>query len=406
MEMYEESERYLEDGIKYSKKLDNLQTSYLYQGLILQEKTYYFLAKNELKKSLNSAREAEANFKKLQGDRDRKYFVASNQALLGRVCVGMKNWNLAESYLTEALQGLNELSNDDLTVKGEIYSNLGRIYFEQHKMDLAIENLLTVEKVVETSNYLPLEVEVYKTMSEYYLATEDYAKYTIYNEKYLNALNESEKKKKESINQFIESIKAAGTKVKVYRDGFMSLSIFLILLLVVLFTLYKKKQKNDKALFQQIMLKIQDAGKEFSLNTEDISSIHTKENIEDSKLLMSAETEKNILEKLKEFENGNKFLDSTISSSKLAGIIETNNKYLSHVLNTHKEVNFSSYINELRIKYIIKKLKDDQQYRTFKISYLAEETGYSSHTKFSQAFKSVTGLSPSIFLKELEKTSA
>ena len=406
MEMYEESERYLVEGIRYSKKVDNVQMSYLYQGLILQERTYFFLAKDEAAKALKSAQEAEINFKKLESERDRKYFLISNLELLGRVCVEMKDWNSAENYLTQALDGLNEEPNNDLMVKGRIYSSLGRVYFEQHSLELAIENLLSAEKLLEPSHNLPLEVEVFKTMADYYHFTKDYDKYVIYNEKYIASLIDSEKKKKESINQYVESTKAKGTEIKKNRDAFIVLSIALSLLIIALIIFFKNKQKKEKILFQKIMQRIESSDQNFILKSDSVSNDCTKEQEEDCKILMTEDTENYILEKLDEFEKGDKFLDNNISSSKLAGIIETNNKYLSHILNTHKKVNFSSYINELRIKYIIKKLNDNQQYRNFKISYLAEETGYSSHTKFSQAFKSVTGLSPSIFLKELEKTSA
>ncbi|HLV38436.1 helix-turn-helix domain-containing protein, partial [Xanthomarina sp.] len=58
-------------------------------------------------------------------------------------------------------------------------------------------------------------------------------------------------------------------------------------------------------------------------------------------------------------------------------------------------------INKLRIQYIVNKLKSDPDYLNYKISYLAEECGFSSHSKFSASFKNVTGLSPSTFISNL-----
>lgn len=410
MEMYQEGVRYLDEGIKISKKIDNEQMSYLYQGLILQERTYYFIAHTEVEKALSAAKEAEVNFEKLENERDRVYFLASNQELIGRVCIQDENWGLAESYYLKSLEGLKNVSQEDLMVKGQIYSGLGKAYFQQEKLDLAIEFLEKAESLLEHSRNISLEIEVFKTLSEYYYYIKDYDNYVLYNEKYIVSFKDSERKKKESINQFIETTKIQQASIKKNRNIFIGLSILFSIAILVIIVFYRNRQKKEKQLFQAVMQEIVDAKRSLSEKTADIAqeSLNSVEEEQDelAKTIMPEETEQIILERLHRFEKSKKFLDKNISLSKLASIIETNNKYLSHVLNTHKGDNFNAYINELRIKYIINKLNDDRQYRNYKISYLAEETGFSSHTKFSQAFKSVTGLSPSVFLKELDKMSA
>jgi YesN/AraC family two-component response regulator len=82
-----------------------------------------------------------------------------------------------------------------------------------------------------------------------------------------------------------------------------------------------------------------------------------------------------------------------------------NTKYLSAVIRKHKNFNFNQYINHLRINYIVDKLKNDPQYRKYKINHLAEITGYSSHSAFSLEFKKITGIHPSAFIKALEGIS-
>jgi AraC-like DNA-binding protein len=81
---------------------------------------------------------------------------------------------------------------------------------------------------------------------------------------------------------------------------------------------------------------------------------------------------------------------------------ETNTKYLSELINAHKQKNFNTYINELRVNYITDKLKNDPQYLQYKISYLAKESGFSSHSVFATVFKSVTGISPTTFINILQ----
>lgn len=123
-------------------------------------------------------------------------------------------------------------------------------------------------------------------------------------------------------------------------------------------------------------------------------------------LSIPKQTEESLLSKLNKFENGQKFLSKDISLASVATLFETNTKYLSEVINKYKKRNFNTYINELRVGYIVEKLKSDPQYRNYKVSYLAEECGFSSHSLFSAAFKTVTGLSPNVFINFIQEDSA
>src|SRR5690606_8859806 len=114
--------------------------------------------------------------------------------------------------------------------------------------------------------------------------------------------------------------------------------------------------------------------------------------------LMPLDTETELLKKLEKFENDNEFLNNNLSLALLSANLNTNTKYLSHIINKHKKKDFSSYINELRILYIVQKIKKDPNYHNYKISYLASECGFSSHSKFATVFRNTTGLTPSSFL--------
>lgn len=116
------------------------------------------------------------------------------------------------------------------------------------------------------------------------------------------------------------------------------------------------------------------------------------------------ETESLLANKLKQFENTKLFVQQDMSLATLASHFDTNTKYLSEIINTHKNKNFNSYINELRINYIIDKLKNNSVYSQYKISYLAEESGFSSHSTFATVFKSVTGIPPTTFIDMLKTT--
>lgn len=128
-----------------------------------------------------------------------------------------------------------------------------------------------------------------------------------------------------------------------------------------------------------------------------------KEIVEESKgIVISDETEKEILQKLQDFEETTLFLDKDIRLAGLAQKLNTNTRYLSTILNKEKGKSFNAYVNTLRIQYIVSKLENDPKYLTYKISYLAEESGFVSQSSFTAAFKEETGLTPSAFIKSLK----
>jgi len=86
----------------------------------------------------------------------------------------------------------------------------------------------------------------------------------------------------------------------------------------------------------------------------------------------------------------------------LANLLNTNTKYLTEIIRQHTGKNFNNYINGLRIQYITEKLYHDPKYREYKISYLAEESGFSSREIFAVTFKKETGVSPSYFIAKLQ----
>jgi AraC-like DNA-binding protein len=120
-------------------------------------------------------------------------------------------------------------------------------------------------------------------------------------------------------------------------------------------------------------------------------------------LSIPKETEALLLSRLEKFEAGTKYLSKDISLAQMAALFDTNTKYLSEVINKYKGRNVNLYINELRIKYIVEKLKTDPRYLNYKVSYLAEECGFSSHSSFSAIFKSITGITPNVFIQFLTK---
>lgn len=415
MGLYEEGERYLEKGRTVSNKIENDQIKTLYLGMIYQETAYYEMEYENFKAAYTATKRADNYFNRIQDELNKNYFLATNQELFGRICIQLEKWDDAFTHYNEALSRLALVTQENALLSAFIYSGLGRIYLERNDMNAAFENLQKAEEIVQQSDYLNLKIELYKTLAMYYRTSGDYSKYSIYNEKYVESIELSEKKKKESITDFVNSARQSG-KVQEHNKNMLlitSVSLSLIVILTLIFQI--RRRKRDFKRFKEVMnrMKQNQHQKESALTPtsgkeeekqEEQHELQEEEKQADKKKIMSDAVEAKILKDLKEFEKGTRYTDKQISLSILAGMFNTNTKYLSYVLNTHKNKDFNTYINELRVKYIIEKVEKNNTFRNYKLSALAEECGFSSHSKFSAVFKSVTGFPPSVFFEYLEKS--
>ncbi len=108
-----------------------------------------------------------------------------------------------------------------------------------------------------------------------------------------------------------------------------------------------------------------------------------------------------IFKQLDDLEKTNFFFRSNCNLYTTAKRIKTNTSYLSKIINTYKLKSFNAYINELRIKYCIKKLNTDKKFRAYTIKAISTELGYKSVNTFASAFKKQTGISHSYYLKSI-----
>ena len=125
----------------------------------------------------------------------------------------------------------------------------------------------------------------------------------------------------------------------------------------------------------------------------------------DTPLKIDSQITDAIVIKLKEFEKTTLFLNKDLSINSLAKQLNTNTTYLSFIINSRKGKSFKNYISELRLNYIIKKLRSDPKYSKYSIEALGLEIGYNNASAFSRAFKKYTGQPPSQFIKTCKQSS-
>ena len=110
-----------------------------------------------------------------------------------------------------------------------------------------------------------------------------------------------------------------------------------------------------------------------------------------------------ILEQLDIFEKEQQFLDSKITQKLLSEKLGTNPTYLSKIINAYKGKNFSNYLNDLRLEYIVELLKTEHQFLEKEIKELANIAGFTNAEAFSDNFQRKFEIKPSYFIKMMKE---
>ena len=196
---------------------------------------------------------------------------------------------------------------------------------------------------------------------------------------------------------------------KVLKIIALSMCIAIGLYLYSSWTSKEKKQKAKPKKLEKEELLVDTGAGLVTLHAEKVKEVEPKKlppNLpkeEEEKPYLSPDTEVHILDRLKEFERSRDFLKKDLRLTTLSVKIGVNHRYLSHVINTHKQTDFASYINTLRINYIKDYLDTHPEALQYKISYLAELSGFASHSRFTITFKRIVGMSPSDYMQGLKE---
>lgn len=121
------------------------------------------------------------------------------------------------------------------------------------------------------------------------------------------------------------------------------------------------------------------------------------------KVFIPKEVVERVLKGLEVFEGSRDFINPEISLQLLAYDLNTNVNYLSKIVNHYKGSSFSAYINELRIDFLFRQMKNDPEVRKYSVKQIAYYLGYTRPKYFSIIFHKITGLKPSYYIKQLEK---
>ncbi|OBW40767.1 HTH-type transcriptional activator RhaR [Chryseobacterium sp. MOF25P] len=350
-----------------------------------------------------------------------QYLTGSNKEniiLIWENKIFRASYLIRQNKLEEAKKLLDEAIND-VKHNGNYpfltafaYENLSRYYFQKEDYDTAIKSLDTGLLHIEDLPYNNIKIVFYELLTRNYLALNNDEKYHYYNNLYTDLKAKLDTNKKEGIQYIVKLVETYNkknfeiqkqNKIRQFRNT--TIIVLFFVLGIVTYFFYESRRSKDLKKQLAFFEKQKEREKSMQMQADKLKDDIEKEqkNTEKETPKVSKEKEDEILQKLKEWELSTNFLSKNMSISILSAQTEINTKYLSEVINSNKGKNFNGYINELRINHIAGLLKNDPAFLNYKVSYLAEYSGFSSHGAFTNVFKSITGMSPNHYIQEIIK---
>lgn len=328
-----------------------------------------------------------------------------------------KEYNESINYLNKAIPHLIKKNNSYwLSIA---YSYLGDNYMALNDNNKAYEYYLKVDSIYKktkiTDPFLRHGLEKINLLNKKNHSIYEQLKSTntliefdsLHN---LRNTNLSNKFYGEFINKDLNKERNNLQRKIILKDRSFSIIIGLVIIIGgVIFFKIKKKQKKEKQNFQKTINKyISEIQNIKENNGSNIKKVVEKP--EELKLpkkssedFIDDDTINNIISKLDILESEDYFINTNINLRDTANKINTNTNYLSFAINTKKGCNFPSYINTVRINYIIKQIIENKKVRNMSMDGIANTAGFKTRQKFSDTFLEKTGMRPSYFISNIDK---
>ncbi|WP_160747913.1 helix-turn-helix transcriptional regulator [Flavobacterium sp. Sd200] len=402
LDLTDKARPYLATAIKHIENMPSGDNKYKLKALSFLEMGNLDFNAKDYKRANDNYKKALSQFGSIKSVKNKStYHYRRALYNIGNSYHFLQQADSAETYLNHALL-LKDPKNPEL--KFYIETTLAEVYRGRREYKRAVDTLQSVLKARDFDAE-PLKIEIYLNLSRNYKALGDAANYALYNEKHLALRDTLQSREREAINTAIDVEKKSlseSVQRSDQKNTWLTIAILGILFISGGIIVYlNRAKKKERALYLNLIERLQSQSS-FALPQPEESEQEIETDIQTAYTIPPA-VEAEILEGLQNFEEDEGYRNPALTVSMLAVSLKTNPAYLSAVIKAHKDNNFNAYINELRIKYICRKIHEQREYANYKISYLAEDCGFTSHSAFSTVFKKVTGISPSVFLREEEK---
>ena len=315
----------------------------------------------------------------------------------------LKRYDSAFYYFRLSLDEVKKHNDPEQTAV--ILSDLSRLFFELKNVDSALFYVNLSSQIAGKNGYLKVLEENYLLQSKIEKfkghktgALEYFEKHAKLKDSILNIKNLGD------INYMLREYEISKTNeqieqmtIKQYYQQIIQIILLIVSLVigtVLVFVWIQKKRLNTAytALFGM------------NLQIMELQNDQSEKGIEKYKnSALSDDMQDELLNKiLAVMEDTSVICDTEFSILKLAELVQSNQAYVSQVINNVLKQNFRSFLSGYRIREA-RRLFSEQGATRYTIESVAYKVGFKSRSTFCDVFKDVTGVSPNFYFKSMQK---
>lgn len=345
------------------------------------------------------------------------YGVASNFTSIGEVYYDLGNLEKALQFLNQAHEIYNKL--DDKSGLAAVYLKLARVFTRKNELPRALEYCNQSIRLFEETNEPVSKKDALEQLSLIHEKFGNYqhslkifreatmlkdslfnidkaAKISMIEEKYINEKLTNENLKLRYSSE-IQQVKLEGQK-SLSRTYLIAL-IILVLAMLVIIVQFRKKNLAYKFITMK-NLELVKKEEELKKTRERMLTLTETDR---NKPTLDPDEKEAILQRMEKLlEQNYIFTRTDLTIEKLAHRLSTNRTYLSQIINDVFGKSYSNFINEYRVNHAMKMLSDPVIGTKYSIDAIARESGFNSISNFNMVFKKFAGVTPSIFIKNID----
>ena len=338
---------------------------------------------------------------------------------IGCVFMEQKQYDSAKFYMQLALNGVkaNNSPKDEATILhsiGDLYKRMkiydSSTYYLKKSIVLSEETASIENLSFAYLTYYQLEKEFQNNAT----ALKYHEKYAAIQDSIFNIQTFSEIKKQEFLYNMTKADKQikllndeqelSKQQIKRQKQRQIILTITLIVFSAFFLLLYISKRKLNKA-YKKIIELVEE---KMNIVYKDKQVFDISDKAEENKKYKSSSLSDELQKELKTqilnvMNTPEVIFAKDFSITKLAEIVNSNQKYVSQVINDTFHKNFSTFHNEYRIKQAILMLQNNE-HKKYTMEAIGKMVGFESRRSFNAAFKEITGLTPSFYVKSISNT--
>jgi len=291
-------------------------------------------------------------------------------------------------------------------------TGLGKLFLEINKIDSAFHYINISNKIAKENNLFGILTKNYLVLSQIeeskkniggafeYYKTYSNLKDSVFNVEKFGEINQLQRFYEISkTNRQIEEL-TFENKIKertIYYQRIIRYIISVVLLLVIIgfLHIYLQKKKLNKAYRALVEKNLE------IIKISDKSS--KKQEKKSKKRSLSQNVYEEIVSKILNVMKDTEIIcDPNFSINRLADILQSNYTYVSESINFVLKKNFSTILNEFRINEA-QRLFSNPDTKKYTVDFVGEKVGYNSRSSFYRAFKEITGVTPSFYMKSIHE---